>query len=372
MDINGNQIESEEEFDGPDPITPRQDDSRNRSPIPDQQFPDNQHLDDHERYNVENGFIAEGEPLVNEEYGDDEMFDERIDPIQILSKMAGESIFHRDGLPLHYESEINQSHLPSHYPQIGAFTIPQTNRPESVTSDECFNDEDDLSEQLQTTENREEPASPNDDSAALENNDRAEQGDLTRPVEDAKAEEPDGNFERIGDTVSDLGAAPQEGILSDAQPKRTMSETMMVDDDLPSPGLSESHTDGKIGGTSQQQQQQSMECPDRLPSELPLSANDMGPDGVINRPVASNGKRKSKNPFIVFFLSMYSRRPKKKVTDVARQAGRQWRRMTDRQRSRYIAMVAASKPIPVTVDKVKADSEKRVATRRTRKDNRSS
>lgn len=32
---------------------------------------------------------------------------------------------------------------------------------------------------------------------------------------------------------------------------------------------------------------------------------------------------------------MYSRRPKKRAADVARQAGRQWYRMTDQQKSRY-------------------------------------
>ncbi|KAL7287415.1 hypothetical protein TKK_0018530 [Trichogramma kaykai] len=62
-------------------------------------------------------------------------------------------------------------------------------------------------------------------------------------------------------------------------------------------------------------------------------------DSTENTDPKGKPRRKTKNPFIAFFLSMYSRRPRRRVADVARQAARQWSRMTD-WRKRRIALRA--------------------------------
>lgn len=46
----------------------------------------------------------------------------------------------------------------------------------------------------------------------------------------------------------------------------------------------------------------------------------------------------SQNPFIIFYLEMYYQSPGKRVTDVARQAGKEWCAMPEEERKKYIVL----------------------------------
>lgn len=47
---------------------------------------------------------------------------------------------------------------------------------------------------------------------------------------------------------------------------------------------------------------------------------------------------RSQNPFIIFYLEMYFKSPGKHVTEVARQAGKEWSAMSDEDRSKYVQL----------------------------------
>ncbi|KAL6426514.1 hypothetical protein ACFW04_009146 [Cataglyphis niger] len=51
-------------------------------------------------------------------------------------------------------------------------------------------------------------------------------------------------------------------------------------------------------------------------------------------------KRKilSRNPFIIFYLEMYFKMPGKRVTEVARQAGKEWCALSEEERKKYILL----------------------------------
>ncbi|EFN78896.1 hypothetical protein EAI_02309 [Harpegnathos saltator] len=46
-------------------------------------------------------------------------------------------------------------------------------------------------------------------------------------------------------------------------------------------------------------------------------------------------KIRSQNPFIIFYLELYYKSPGKRVTEVAREAGKEWCAMSDEDRSKY-------------------------------------
>lgn len=46
----------------------------------------------------------------------------------------------------------------------------------------------------------------------------------------------------------------------------------------------------------------------------------------------------SQNPFIIFYLEMYFKSPEKHVTEVARQAGKEWAALPDAERAKYIRL----------------------------------
>lgn len=46
----------------------------------------------------------------------------------------------------------------------------------------------------------------------------------------------------------------------------------------------------------------------------------------------------SQNPFIIFFLEMYYKMPEKHVTEVARQAGRDWCVLPEKERMKYVRL----------------------------------
>lgn len=46
----------------------------------------------------------------------------------------------------------------------------------------------------------------------------------------------------------------------------------------------------------------------------------------------------SQNPFIIFFLEMYFKTPEKRVTEVARQAGKEWCILPEAERIKYIRL----------------------------------
>lgn len=46
----------------------------------------------------------------------------------------------------------------------------------------------------------------------------------------------------------------------------------------------------------------------------------------------------SQNPFIIFYLEMYYKTPEKHVTEVARQAGKEWCALPEEERKKYILL----------------------------------
>lgn len=48
----------------------------------------------------------------------------------------------------------------------------------------------------------------------------------------------------------------------------------------------------------------------------------------------------SQNPFIIFYLEMYYQDPTKRVTEVAKQAGKEWCAMSEESRKKYIDLAA--------------------------------
>lgn len=46
----------------------------------------------------------------------------------------------------------------------------------------------------------------------------------------------------------------------------------------------------------------------------------------------------SQNPFIIFYLEMYFKMPDKHVTEVARQAGKEWCALPEEERKKYIQL----------------------------------
>lgn len=46
----------------------------------------------------------------------------------------------------------------------------------------------------------------------------------------------------------------------------------------------------------------------------------------------------SQNPFIIFYLEMYFKTPGKRVTEVARQAGKEWCSMPEEERLKYVRL----------------------------------
>ncbi|XP_011503019.1 PREDICTED: uncharacterized protein LOC105366311, partial [Ceratosolen solmsi marchali] len=53
--------------------------------------------------------------------------------------------------------------------------------------------------------------------------------------------------------------------------------------------------------------------------------------------------RASTNPFIVFFLRLYSKKPRENVTKIARVAGKRWQGMSSEQRLKYVEIAMAEK-----------------------------
>jgi hypothetical protein len=51
----------------------------------------------------------------------------------------------------------------------------------------------------------------------------------------------------------------------------------------------------------------------------------------------------STNPFIVFFLRLCNRKPRKNVTKIARVAGKRWQEMNPEQRQKYVDIAKAEK-----------------------------
>lgn len=51
----------------------------------------------------------------------------------------------------------------------------------------------------------------------------------------------------------------------------------------------------------------------------------------------------STNPFIIFYLEMYFKSPEKRVTIVAREAGKQWSAMPDSEKAKYIELAERAK-----------------------------
>lgn len=46
----------------------------------------------------------------------------------------------------------------------------------------------------------------------------------------------------------------------------------------------------------------------------------------------------SQNPFIIFYLEMYYKMPGKHVTEVARQAGKEWCALPEEERTKYVRL----------------------------------
>ncbi|KAK9305543.1 hypothetical protein QLX08_003526 [Tetragonisca angustula] len=63
----------------------------------------------------------------------------------------------------------------------------------------------------------------------------------------------------------------------------------------------------------------------------------------ICRPSARRRKILSNNPFIIFYLEMYFKSPEKRVTIVAREAGKQWSAMSDSLKAKYIKLAEKAK-----------------------------
>jgi len=51
----------------------------------------------------------------------------------------------------------------------------------------------------------------------------------------------------------------------------------------------------------------------------------------------------SQNPFIIFYLEMYYKMPGKHVTEVARQAGKEWCALPDEERMKYVRLAEREK-----------------------------
>ena len=68
------------------------------------------------------------------------------------------------------------------------------------------------------------------------------------------------------------------------------------------------------------------------------------PEDSKPRPTARRNKsRGTTNPFIIFFLRLRSKNSHIPVTKIARIAGKQWTKMTDEQRKKYVDLANAEK-----------------------------
>lgn len=63
----------------------------------------------------------------------------------------------------------------------------------------------------------------------------------------------------------------------------------------------------------------------------------------ICKPSARRRRIVSTNPFIIFYLEMYFKSPEKRVTIVAREAGKQWGAMSDSSKAKYIELAERAK-----------------------------